>query len=169
MTKPLTIFLFLSLFSLPSWAQLQFGIGASIHRYDQVLSLKVVKPLDYGGLGLDLGLGVERSLQGALAPQLALFFQAPFKEISFAKKVVPCYAFRYQFDFQNASFLDTYHGFYLGAGLAFGEYKNLSVCLNAGIVMEQMYGVLEQTKSTHFFLNPQAQINYFFGKNEIEF
>ncbi|MEN9743012.1 MAG: hypothetical protein RLZZ65_817 [Bacteroidota bacterium] len=164
MTKSLTIFLFLFLNSLPNWAQIHFGIGAAIHRYDQVLGLKVVKPLDYGSLGIDLGLGVERSLQGVLAPQLAFSFQAPFSQKATLKKATPCYALRYQFDFQNASFLDTYHSFYLGAGLAFGEYKRLSVYLNAGIVMEQMYGVLEPSKSTHFFLNPQAQISYFFGK-----
>jgi hypothetical protein len=86
--------------------------------------------------------------------------------MSFFKKVAPCYSLRYQFDFQKASFLDTYHGIYLGADLGFGKQKNLHLCLNVGFVMEQMYGVLNPSMSTHFFWNPQAQISYFLGKQK---
>jgi hypothetical protein len=161
-----TVFIALYFITSQVHAQLIYGMGAAIHRYDQALSFKMIKPLDYGGLGLDLGMGVERSLQGALAPQLAFYFQAPISEMSFSKKVVPCYTLRYQFDFQKASFLDTYHGIYLGAGLAFGRYKNLSIYLNMGMVVEQMYGTPVSNKSAHFFWNPQAQISYFLGKQK---
>jgi len=166
MNMRFTVFIALCIIASQIRAQLIYGLGAAIHRYDQVLSIKMVKPLNYGGLGLDLGMGVERSLQGALAPQLALYFQAPISEMSFSKKVVPCYILRYQFDFQEASFLDTYHGVYLGAGLAFGKQKNLMLYLNSGLVMEQMYGAPESSKSVHFFWNPQAQISYFFRETK---
>ncbi|MFN5441582.1 MAG: hypothetical protein ACK5AR_06995, partial [Flavobacteriia bacterium] len=73
MMSRLLIFLFLSL-CLTTRAQQFIGGGASLHRYDQVLSVKVLKSFDLGGLGFDLGLGIERSLQGALAPAVGLFW-----------------------------------------------------------------------------------------------
>lgn len=161
-----TLFIALYIITSQVRAQLNYGLGVAIHRYDQVLSFKTLKPLDYGALGADLGLGVERSLQGALAPQLALYFQAPFSEMSFFKKVAPCYSLRYQFDFQKASFLDAYHGVYIGAGLAFGRHKNLSVCFSSGLVLEQLYLTTGSGKSAHIFWNPQAQISYFIKKPE---
>ena len=119
MNMRFTVFIALCIIASQIRAQLFIGAGAAIHRYDQVLSFRMVKPLNYGGLGLDLGLGVERSLQGALAPQLALCFQAPMSASSLSKKIAPFYALRYQFDFQKSSFLDTYHGVYFGAGLGY--------------------------------------------------
>jgi hypothetical protein len=164
MNMRFTVFIALCIIASQIRAQLFIGAGAAIHRYDQVLSFRMVKPLNYGGLGLDLGLGVERSLQGALAPQLALCFQAPMSASSLSKKIAPFYALRYQFDFQKSSFLDTYHGVYFGAGLGFGQQKNLHLYLNVGLVMEQMYSELNPTMSTHFFWSPQAQISYVLRK-----
>lgn len=161
-----TVFIALCIIASQIRAQLFIGAGAAIHRYDQVLSFRMVKPLNYGGLGLDLGLGVERSLQGALAPQLALCFQAPMSASSLSKKIAPFYALRYQFDFQRSSFLDTYHGVYFGAGLGFGQQKNLHLYLNVGLVMEQIYSELNPTMSTHFFWSPQAQISYVLRKQK---
>jgi hypothetical protein len=166
MNMRFTVFIALCIIASQIRAQLFIGAGAAIHRYDQVLSFRMVKPLNYGGLGLDLGLGVERSLQGALAPQLALCFQAPMSASSLSKKIAPFYALRYQFDFQKSSFLDTYHGVYFGAGLGFGQQKNLHLYLNVGLVMEQMYSELNPTMSTHFFWSPQAQISYVLRKEK---
>jgi hypothetical protein len=166
MNMRFTVFIALCIIASQIRAQLFIGAGAAIHRYDQVLSFRMVKPLNYGGLGLDLGLGVERSLQGALAPQLALCFQAPMSASSLSKKIAPFYALRYQFDFQKSSFLDTYHGVYFGAGLGFGQQKNLHLYLNVGLVMEQIYSELNPTMSTHFFWSPQAQISYVLRKQK---
>jgi len=166
MNMRFTVFIALCIIASQIRAQLFIGAGAAIHRYDQVLSFRMVKPLNYGGLGLDLGLGVERSLQGALAPQLALCFQAPMSASSLSKKIAPFYALRYQFDFQKSSFLDTYHGVYFGAGLGFGQQKNLHLYLNVGLVVEQMYSELNPTMSTHFFWSPQAQISYVLRKEK---
>jgi hypothetical protein len=158
--------LFLFLFSIQMLsAQYAVGIGASLHRYDQVLSVKGVKTLNAGGLGLELGCGVERSLQGALAPQAALFWQAPLplKDRHYALHR-PYYMLRYQFDFQKAGFLDTYHGIYGGLGYAFGFGVRHSLLLQLGLgaVVEYLYIPNLSNPQRHFFLNPQVQLNYYF-------
>lgn len=145
-------------------AQYMVGLGAALHRYDQVLSVKGVKALDAGGLGLELGCGVERSLQGALAPQMALFWQAPLptkdRHYAFHR---PYYMLRYQFDFQKAGFLDTYHGIYGGVGydFAFGDKHRLLVQFGLGAVVEKMHIPNTLSPQTHSFLNPQLQLNYY--------
>lgn len=167
MNMRFTVFIALCIIASQIRAQLIYGLGAAIHRYDQVLSIKMVKPLNYGGLGLDLGMGVERSLQGAIAPQVALFFCTPllFENRRDPIKLPNC-ILRYQFDFQNAGFLDTYHGLYLGLGYAFGPKARLNLQFSLGLVTEQMYGVVNPIKTTHFFWNPQAQISYFLVKQK---
>lgn len=149
-------------------AQYILGFGASLHRYDQVLSVKGVKVLDAGGLGFELGFGVERSLQGALAPQMALFWQAPFSLQSRHSSLnMPYYSLRYQFDFQRAGFLDTYHGIYGSLGYAFGLGVRHSLLLQLGLgaVIEKMYIPNSPSPHTHTFLNPQLQLNYYFRNN----
>lgn len=146
-------------------AQYVIGFGASLHRYDQVLSVKGVKVLDAGGLGIELGCGVERSLQGALAPQMALFWQAPFSlQNRHSSLNKPYYSLRYQFDFQKAGFLDTYHGVYGSLGYAFGLGVRHSLLLQLGLgaVVESMYDSKLSNPQQHFFLNPQVQLNYYF-------
>lgn len=146
-------------------AQYIIGFGASLHRYDQVLSVKGVKVLDAGGLGFELGCGVERSLQGALAPQMALFWQAPFSlQNRHSSLNMPYYSLRYQFDFQRAGFLDTYHGVYGSLGYAFGLGVRHSLLLQLGLgaVVESMYVSNLSNPQQHFFLNPQVQLNYYF-------
>jgi hypothetical protein len=145
-----------------SSAQYRLGLGASIHRYDQVLSLKGVKESLNGDIGFDLGLGVERSLQGALAPQIALFWQAsiPLKNRHYPMNQ-PFYTLRYQFDVQKAGITDTYHGLYLGLGYAFGAEARANLQLSVGFVGEKIYGLTSQAQQkVHFFLNPQLQFNY---------
>lgn len=158
--------LFIFLFSIQMLsAQYVVGIGASLHRYDQVLSVKGVKALDAGGLGLELGCGVERSLQGALAPQAALFWQAPLPlKNRHTPFNMPYYSLRYQFDFQKAGFLDTYHGIYGGLGYAFGLGVRHSLLLQLGLgaVVEYLYFPNLSNPQRHFFLNPQVQLNYYF-------
>jgi hypothetical protein len=140
---------------------------ASIHRYDQVISLKYVRSRQHFDLGAELGMGVERSLQGAIAPQVVLFFSTPLPfENSQDPLKLPFCTLRYQFDYQNAGFLDTYHGLYLGLGYAFGPEARLNLQFSLGLVAEQMYGVVNPIKRTHFFWNPQAQISYFLGKQK---
>lgn len=146
-------------------AQNAFGLGAAIHLYDQVISLKGMRTLPKGCIGMELGIGVERSLQGAVAPQLALFWQAPLpsknRHNPFNR---PYYSFRYQFDFQNAGFLDTYHGIYGSLGYAFGLGARHSFLLQLGLgaVVEYMYLPNALNPQQHFFLNPQLQLNYYF-------
>jgi hypothetical protein len=146
-------------------AQNAFGLGAAIHLYDQVISLKGMRTLPKGCIGMELGIGVERSLQGAVAPQLALFWQAPLpsknRHTPFNR---PYYSLRYQFDFQNAGFLDTYHGIYGGLGYAFGlgARHSFLLQLGLGVVVEKMYIPNTSTSQTHSFLNPQVQLNYYF-------
>lgn len=116
-----------------------------------------------GDFGVDLGLGVERSLQGALAPQLALFWQAP---ISLKKRHYPLnqpfYAVRYQFDFQKASIIDTYHGLYFSLGYTFGVQKRFDLQFSLGVLAEKIYGLSNvSTQDYHIFLNPQLQFNYY--------
>lgn len=160
------LFLFFVVFQFSYFqgnAQYAFGLGASLHRYDQVLSLKGVKESINGDLGVDLGLGVERSLQGALAPQLALFWQAP---ISLKKRHYPLnqpfYAVRYQFDFQKASIIDTYHGLYFSLGYTFGVQKRFDLQFSLGVLAEKIYGLSNvSTQDYHIFLNPQLQFNYY--------
>jgi hypothetical protein len=160
------LFLFFVVFQFSysqGYAQYVFGLGASLHRYDQVLSLKGVKGSLNGDIGLDLGLGVERSLQGALAPQIALFWKAP---IPLKNRHYPMnqsfYTVRYQFDIQKASITDTYHGVYLGLGYGFGAEARADIQLSMGIVAERIYGLESQTQQKlHLFLNPQLQVNYY--------
>jgi hypothetical protein len=143
------------------------GLAASIHRYDQVIGLKYVQSRQHFDLGAELGIGVERTLQGAIAPQVALFFSTPLPfEIRHDPIKLPYCILRYQFDFQNAGFLDTYHGLYFGLGYAFGSNARLNLQFSLGLVAEQMYGVVNPIKTTHFFWNPQAQISYFLGKQK---
>ena len=159
-----TLLLCLFCFEILS-AQYIIGLGASLHRYDQVLSVKGIKVLDAGGLGFELGCGVERGLQGALAPQMALFWQAPFSlQNRHSSLNMPYYSLRYQFDFQRAGFLDTYHGIYGGLGYAFGLGVRHSLLLQLGLgaVVESMYVSNLSNPQQHFFLNPQVQLNYYF-------
>ncbi|MFM6945920.1 MAG: hypothetical protein ACKOWX_03295 [Flavobacteriales bacterium] len=145
-------------------AQSYVGFGAALHRYDQVLSIKGVKMINSGGFGLELGCGIERSLQGALAPQFALFWQAPMtvrnRQYSIAR---PIYSLRYQFDFQQASILDTYHGIYGGLGYSFSLGVNhfLLLQLGLGAVVENMYFPNTSNTQQHFLINPQVQLNYY--------
>ncbi len=167
MRMPL-LFCFSCLFSQLLFGQNSYlGLAASIHRYDQVIGLKYVQSRQNFDLGAELGVGVERTLQGAVAPQVALFFSAPLPfENRLDPIMLPYCILRYQFDFQKASFLDAYHGVYIGAGLAFGRHKNLSVCFSSGLVLEQLYLTTGSGKSAHFFWNPQAQISYFLVKQK---
>ena len=146
-----------------SSAQYHLGLGASIHRYDQVVSLKGLKNFEKGNLGMDLGLGVERSLQGALAPQVALFWQAPIslKNRHYAMNM-PFYSIRYQFDVQKATITDTYHGIYFSLGYAFGAQKRVDLQCSLGVLAEKIYGLSNvSTQDFHIFLNPQLQFNYY--------
>jgi hypothetical protein len=153
------LFLFLCLSSFINARAQQFlGVGAALHRYDQVLSVKVLKSFDLGGLGLDLGLGVERSLQGALAPAIGLFWIDALTRYPF-KKTLPFYSFRYQCDMQKTTFLDLHQGVYGGLGLAFGPKYEWGVALFAGLAMETLSGLNYQNKP--IFFNPQLQLNYF--------
>lgn len=167
MRMPL-LFCFSCLFSQLLFGQNSYlGLAASIHRYDQVIGLKYVQSRQHFDLGAELGVGVERTLQGAVAPQVALFFSTP---LPFENRLdpikLPYCILRYQFDFQNAGFLDTYHGLYLGLGYAFGPKARLNLQFSLGLVTEQMYGVVNPIKTTHLFWNPQAQISYFLGKQK---
>jgi hypothetical protein len=153
------LFLFLCLSSFINARAQQFlGMGAALHRYDQVLSVKVLKSFDLGGLGLDLGLGVERSLQGALAPAIGLFWIDALTRYPF-KKTLPFYSFRYQCDMQKTTFLDLHQGVYGGLGLAFGPKYEWGVALFAGLAMETLSGLNYQNKP--IFFNPQLQLHYF--------
>ena len=160
------LFLFFVVFQFSNFqgnAQYAFGFGASIHRYDQVVSLKALKNLEKGSLGVDLGLGVERSLQCALAPQIALFWQAPIplKNRHYPMNQ-PFYTVRYQFDFQKASIIDTYHGLYFSLGYAFGVQKRVDLQFSLGVLAEKIYGLSNvSTQDFHIFLNPQLQVNYY--------
>lgn len=139
-------------------AQYFVGMGAAVHRYDQVLSVNVFKSFDLGGLGIELGLGVERSLQGALAPRLGLFWIDALTRNTF-KKTLPFYSFRYECDMQKTTFLDLHQGVYSGLGLAFGPKYEWGVALFAGFAMETLSGLNYQNKP--IFFNPQLQLNYF--------
>jgi hypothetical protein len=152
------------LFVRQGTAQHLLGIGASIHRYDQVVSLKGLKNFEKGNLGMDLGLGVERSLQGAIAPQIALFWQAPISLKNRHYPVnIPFYSIRYQFDVQKATITDTYHGIYFSLGYAFGVQKRIDLQCSLGVLAEKMYGLANVSdKGFHIFLNPQLQFNYYF-------
>ena len=160
------LFLFFVVFQFSNFqgnTQYAFVFGASIHRYDQVVSLKALKNLEKGSLGVDLGLGVERSLQGALAPQIALFWQAPIplKNRHYPMNQ-PFYTVRYQFDFQKASIIDTYHGLYFSLGYAFGVQKRVDLQFSLGVLAEKIYGLSNvSTQDFHIFLNPQLQVNYY--------
>ena len=148
-------------------AQYILGFGASLHRYDQVLSLKGKKNFTKSAIGLDLGLGVERSLQGALASQLAVYWQS---EVSRIKRTPDpnqfFYVFRFQTDFQNATILDTHHGIYLGLGYSFGKKQAIDLQLSIGAVYEKMFLTTQTTGSTlPLFLNPQLQLNFHFFKS----
>jgi hypothetical protein len=153
------LFLFLCLSTFINIRAQQFiGMGAALHRYDQVLSVKMLKAYDLGGLGLDLGLGVERSLQGALAPAVGLFWIDALTRYPF-KKSLPFYSFRYQCDMQKTTFLDLHQGIYGGVGLAFGPKYEWGVALFAGLAMETLSGLNYQNKP--IFFNPQLQLHYF--------
>lgn len=151
--------IFLILFvSLNSQAQLSYGASAALHRYDQVLSFKVLKPYEFGGLGVDLGLGVERSLQGALAPAVGLFWIDAISKCA-SEKLLPFYSLRYQFDAQKSTFWDLHQGVYAGLGLAFGPKYAWGVTFFAGLTMETLSGL--HLKPNPVFLNPQLQLHYF--------
>jgi hypothetical protein len=159
------LFLFFVVFQfscVQGYSQYAFGFGAALHRYDQVVSLKGLKNFEKGNLGMDLGLGVERSLQGALAPQIALFWQAPISLKNRHNPMnMPIYSIRYQFDVQKAGITDTYHGLYLGLGYAFGAEARADLQFSVGFVGEKIYGLASQAQQkVHFFLNPQLQFNY---------
>ena len=160
------LFLFFVVFQfsyVQGYTQYALGLGAALHRYDQVVSLKGLKNFEKGSLGVDLGLGVERSLQGALAPQIALFWQAPIplKNRHYPMKH-PFYTVRYQFDFQKASIIDTYHGVYLGLGYGFGVQKRVDLQFSLGVLAEKIYGLSNvSTQYFHILLNPQFQVNYY--------
>ncbi len=144
-------------------AQNLIGLGAALHRYDQVISVKGVKVFPNGTLGLEIGCGVERSLQGALAPQLALIWQAPLQSKNKCLPIQgPFYMLRYQFDFQKAGVIDTYHGFYVGIGHTFGSEARFSLQLALGVVAEKIYTPIAVPNNFHFLLNQQVQINYYF-------
>lgn len=148
------------------FSQCNFGLGASIHRYDQVLCLKLQKPIGAASLGIDLGLGVERSLQGALAPQLAAYYQSPFAK---KDRHFPCnrpfFACRLQLDMQHASMTNVNYTLYLGLGYPIGKAQRFDIQLGIGAVYEKMYGVISpQLQSLPIFLNPQAQLNFHFLK-----
>jgi hypothetical protein len=162
MFRLVLLFLFFQFSCVRGYTQYAFGLGAALHRYDQVVSLKGKQTNEKGSLGLDVGLGVERSLQGALAPQIAFFWQSslPFKNRHYPMNH-PFYTVRYQFDVQKASITDTYHGVYLGLGYAFGAEARADLQLSVGFVGEKIYGLASQAQQKiHFFLNPQLQFNY---------
>lgn len=153
------LFLFLCLFTFINIRAQQFlGVGAALHRYDQVLSVKALKAFDLGGLGLEVGLGIERSLQGALAPAVGFFWIDALTQYAF-KKVLPFYSFRYQCDMQKTTFLDLHQGIYGGVGLAFGPQYEWGVALYAGLAMETLSGLHYSNKP--IFFNPQLQLHYF--------
>lgn len=145
-------------------AQNAFGLGAAIHLYDQVISLKGMRTLPKGCIGMELGIGVERSLQGAVAPQLALFWHKNFCDLlAIENGKRPFYTLRYQFDFQKSSFLDTYHGAFVGFGYGLGSINRLDIQFSLGAVLEQLYGPsTPKPNKLHFFLTPQLQLNYYF-------
>ena len=156
--------LFTSLFILNGFGQCTYGVGASIHRYDQVLSFKLQKPIGTASIGLDLGLGVERSLQGALAPQLAVYGQS---SVSKKDRHYPCnrpfFAYRLQIDMQHASMTNVNYALYLGLGYPIGKAQRFDIQLGLGGVYEKMYGVISPSiGKLPFFLNPQAQLNFHF-------
>lgn len=147
-------------------SQYNLGLGASIHRYDQVLSLKGKKKFSIGAIGLDLGLGVERSLQGALAPQLAVFWHGEVPRIKPASHPNQLfYLLRIQTDFQKASILDTHHGIYLGLGYFFGKKQAMDLQFSFGAVYEKIYATSAVMPSSPLFLNPQLQLNFHFSKS----
>ena len=163
MPKLLPICIFL-LFRCPSIsAQNAVGMGAAIHLYDQVVSLKGMKTLPKSLVGMELGIGVERSLQGALAPQFAFFWRKNlYAESAIESWKGPFYTMRYQFDFQKSSFIDTYHGVYVGFGYAMGSANRLDIQLTLGAVWEKLYGISAAfPNNAHFFLTPQLQFNYY--------
>ena len=166
MTRLFFAFIFLCVLSIDGRLQITLGMGASLHRYDQVLCLKLQKPIAAATLGVDLGLGVERSLQGALAPQLAFYYQSPF-----TKKDLHCpcnrpfFACRMQIDGQHMHLTLVNYAFYLGLGYPIGKTQRFDLQLGVGAVYEKMYGVLApQINSLPIFLNPQAQLNFHFLK-----
>lgn len=142
-------------------SQYRFGVGAAIHRYDQVLSLKLTKEIKFGSVGAELGLGVERSLQGAMAPQLAFYWYCvnfPSNVKNSRKCLYP--VVRYQLDFQKSAILDVYHGFYTGFGCTLGNKKQIDIQFSVGFVLEKMYGAEPSLPKGVYFLNPQLQCNY---------
>lgn len=154
----LIIFIFLQSHQL--FSQYSIALGGAIHRYDQVISIKGMRAYSTINLGLDLGLGVERSLQGALAPQVAASVQLPLLSKSDQKAPALFGFLRYQFDFQKAAILDTYHGFYPGLGCALGKNKHLEFQFSVGLVWEKIYGAGASVPKGIYFLNPQLQCAY---------
>jgi hypothetical protein len=153
------LLLFLLLSTQTTFRAQQFlGVGASIHRYDQVLGLNYLKVFRCGGFGLSGGLGVERTLQGAIAPQMGLFWQGELQQKK-AGSIVPIYTVAYQLDFQKSSFLDVHQGLYLGLGFCLGEINRFQVQLLGGVVRESM--LPNATSLVPVFLNPQLQALYF--------
>ena len=161
-----TIVFVLSLF-VEGRSQYNLGFGASIHRYDQVLGLKGKKNFGIGAIGLDLGLGVERSLQGALAPQLAVYWQSPLVISDQHPKLNRLYyQTRFQLDWQHASFTDIHFGLFVGMGYFFGQKKCIDLLFSLGAVYEKMYGTAQVTPiNLPLFLNPQLQLNFHFLKS----
>lgn len=162
MLSRLLLFFVLSV-SSPFSAQYFLGLGASLHRYDQVLSLNYLKGFRCGGIGVSGGLGVERSLQGAIAPQIAVFWQSPLplKNRHYPMNM-PFYALRYQFDVQHSTVTDTFHGIYFSLGYAFGEEERADLQVSLGAIAEKIYGLASPAQNKiHLFFNPQLQFTYY--------
>lgn len=106
---------------------------------------------------------MERTLQGAAAPQLGLSWQSPFLHQQ-QRAVVPIYTIAYQIDFQKSKFVDVFQGIYTGLGLSFGENKELNVLLMAGLVKESL--LQTETQLTPFFFNPQLRVQYIIPMNK---
>jgi hypothetical protein len=154
---PRLLFFLLFAISTSFRAQTLLGVGGSWHRYDQVVSLCYLKGFSTGGLGVSFGCGIERTLQGALAPQLALSWRGALMRDSVVR-VQPFYILSYQIDCQKSSFIDIHQGFYTGVGLAMGACKQLQMQLQLGIVRESL---LQTSISLNpVFINPQIQVQY---------
>lgn len=158
------LLLFTLLSELPTFkAQHALGLGASIHRYDQVLSLDYSRKIRMGNFCFSGGVGVERTLQGAIAPQLGLSWQSSFL-LQQQRVVIPFYTIAYQVDFQKSKFIDVFQGVYTGLGLSFGEIKHLKVLLMAGLVKESL--LQTENQLTPLFFNPQLRVQYLIPMNK---
>ena len=153
--RPFFFFLFACVGNL--YAQ-QFGIGASLHRYDQVLSFNYQKECGNGVSGGSVGLGVERSLQGALAPSASLYWKGTLSKAR-GQSISPIYTLAYQIDFQKSTFFDLHQGVYLGLGFHFGNKAHYQMLLQGGLVRENL--IHTTYTGAPVFLNPQLLFIYF--------